>query len=269
MTVSAQRGEETIAPVREMADVCLRALRNGRRGRAERLIERLRPDRALRQVTAGHVFASAGPEGSVSAVLSMVNPSEPPPRSFATCLLEARGHGTRLRIDRDVLDADPSDDWSEDAETAGDAIARNVRLLKHAAWHSTDRSDPDEPTEIVSDQTNELALGVGLLNDVLAASGLTQEGRTLRLVLPTGTMPLIVEPMGFEHRGLATMMDAVRGFMRPSLQIWPAARGGTIRVSRVHARASAEGASPMESMRAADRLLSILGPDRMSAAVLI
>lgn len=261
-------GADVLLPVREMASGAIEALGNGRPTGPERVGALFGAGRGIVQATANSVFASRSRTKALSAVLSMINPGDTPPNRFASCLIELEDHGIRLRMDRDVIDAEPGDRWSHDATFVGDALARNLRLVKHAPWQLTDDPDGDDPSEIICDDGSSLTNAFRLMKDVLAASGITQPGASLKVVLPTATMPALIEPIGFATDGITALARTVTPLLSPSLQIWRRASGGTIRVSRVHTRASAEDASPMESLRATDRLIALLGADRMHGVIL-
>lgn len=261
-------GADALIPVREMASRAIVALGNGRPGRSERIASLLGMGRGIVQAVAGGTFVSQEGTCALSARLDMVNPTDAPPKRFPTCTVEVEDHPLRLRIDRDVIDGDASVLWPRDAGSIGDALARNMRLLKHAPWQLTDDPEGDAPSEIVCDDGSSLTNAFRLMKDVLAASGITADGASLKVVLPTGSRPAVIEPIGFETDGIPALVRTVSPLLAPSLQIWSPASGGSIRVSRVHARATSEGVSPMESLRATDRLIALLGAGRMHGVIL-
>lgn len=261
-------GADTLIPIREAASRAIVALGNGRPGRSDRIASLLGSGRGIVQAVAAGTFVSQARTCGLSATLSMVNPNSAPPRRFATCLVELDDHPLRMRIDRDVIDGGESTVWGRDAAGIGDALARNMRILKHAPWQLTDDPDGDDPSEIVCDDGSSLTNAFRLMKDVLAASGVTKEGASLKVVLPTGSMPVVIEPSGFETDGIPMLVRTITPLLSPSLQIWRPGSAGSVRVSRVHARASSEGVSPMESLRATDRLIALLGSGRMHGVIL-
>lgn len=254
--------DDLLAPVREAASRHLVVLANGKAPATRRLLARIGLAPALpTQVASGHSFVAELGGASTSATLSIVNRHDPALR-FVTCRIDGDG-ALPILMDRNVIDEVEDDVWRAPSDAVGDALARNLRLLKHAPWHSSDDPEGPAPTEILCDRPKELGVGFTLMKDILAASGRTGDDQFLSLTLPTGTRPLRIDHHGFESGDLETMTRMVSRFLPPSLQVWSSGATGAKRVSRVHARASAAGCSPMESLRAADRLVSILGETRM------